>query len=174
MKYSLSYSTTILKNIVVVTIAFICGFYFTAFFHEPTSLVGGLWAVISAIIVIEATHTETYGSAKKRIIGTLIGTIISGFYLLFFQFSIIGFLIAIGFGVLICLLLKLPDSIKLTGITISVVVIVSTIAKDLHPFVNAGLRFIESAIGTIAAILVAFGSYYIGKNITSKTLKTKN
>lgn len=167
MKYSLVYSATVLKNIIVVAIAYLCGFYFTTIFHEPTSLVGGLWAVISAIIVIEATHTQTFNSAKKRIIGTLIGAIISGVYLLFFQFTIIGFLIAIGTGVVICLLLKLPDSIKLTCITISVVVIVSTISKDLHPFINAGLRFVESAIGTLAAVLVALGY----EKFTNKKIK---
>ncbi len=61
MKNSISFVSVILKNIAVVAGAFICGFNFTTFFHEPTSLVGGLWAVISAIIVIEAT---------KLIIGT--------------------------------------------------------------------------------------------------------
>ena len=148
MKYSLVYSATVLKNIIVVAIAYFCGFYFTTMFHEPTSLVGGLWAVISAIIVIEATHAQTFNSAKKRIIGTLLGAIISGVYLLFFQFTIIGFLIAIGTGGLSCLLLKLPDSIKVTSSTISLVVIDSTITENLHPYLNAGLRFVESAIGT--------------------------
>jgi uncharacterized membrane protein YgaE (UPF0421/DUF939 family) len=38
--------------------------------------------------------------------------------------------------------------------------IVSTIAKDLHPFVNAGLRFVESAIGTGIAVVVALVAFY--------------
>lgn len=145
----------------VVAGAFLFGYNFTALFHEPTSLVGGLWAVISAIIVLEATNKETFSSAKNRIVGTLIGALVSGFYLFFFQFTIIGFLITIGVGVLLCLLLKLHASIKLTTITISVIVIVSAISKDLHPLTNAGLRFVESAIGTATAIIVALIAYYI-------------
>ena len=158
MKFQ-SFIPVFLKNIAIVAGAFIGGFYFTIFFHEPTSLVGGLWAVISAIIVIEASHKETYTSAKNRIIGSLIGAIVSGVYLFFFPFTIIGFVVTVGVGVLICFLLGIPQSVKLTGITISVVMIVATITEDLHPFSNAGLRFFESAIGTGIAVLVAFVSY---------------
>jgi uncharacterized membrane protein YgaE (UPF0421/DUF939 family) len=148
-----------IKNIALVVGAFFGGFYFTTFFHEPTSMVGGLWAVISAIIVIEASNKETYTSAKNRISGSLIGAILSGVYLVFFSFSIVGFAATIGVGVLICFLLGIPQSVKLTGITISVVIIVSTIAEELHPFLNAGLRLIESAIGTGIAVLVAFVAF---------------
>lgn len=156
----------------VVAGAFLCGYNFTALFHEPTSLVGGLWAVISAIIVIEATQKETFNSAKKRIVGTLIGAILSGIYLLFFHFTIIGLLITIGIGVLVCLLFKLSGSVKLTIITISIILIVSTISKDLHPLSNAGLRFIESAIGTATAILVALIIYQI-ENIKKRKVKNR-
>lgn len=169
-----SFIPVFLKNIAVVVGAFFGGFYFTTLFHEPTSLVGGLWAVISAIIVIEASHKETYTSAKNRIIGSLIGAIVSGFYLLFFPFSLIGFAAAIGVGVLICLLLGLPQSIKLTGITISVIMIVSTITEDLHPFLNAGLRFAESAIGTGIALIVAFTAFYLAELFPKKDTKNND
>lgn len=167
-----SFIPIFLKNIAVVVGAFFGGFYFTTLFHEPTSLVGGLWAVISAIIVIEASHKETYTSAKNRIIGSLIGAIVSGFYLLFFPFSLVGFAATIGVGVLICLLLGLPQSIKLTGITISVIMIVSTITEDLHPFLNASLRFVESAIGAGIALIVAFTAFYLKNFISRKDAKS--
>ena len=170
---SQSFIPVLLKNIAIVAGAFLGGFYFTTFFHEPTSLVGGLWAVISAIIVIEASHKETISSAKNRIIGSLIGAVVSGVYLLFFPFTIIGFAATIGAGVLICFLLDIPKSVKLTGITISVVMIVSSITEDLHPFLNAGLRFFESAIGTGIAVLVALVSYYAKDYIPGKIFKSE-
>ena len=97
--------SVIVKNLAAVAGAFFCGYYFTLFFHEPTSLIGGMWAVISAIIVNESTSQETYYSARNRIIGSLIGAIISGVYLLLFPFSIIGYILTIGVGVMLCLLL---------------------------------------------------------------------
>jgi len=69
-----------IKHIVTVIAAYLCGYYFTSFFHEPTSLFGGLWAAISAIIVLEASHKETYTSAINRITGTLTGAVVSGIY----------------------------------------------------------------------------------------------
>jgi len=150
------------KNIIVVVGAFSGGFYFTGLFHEPTSLVGGLWATISAIIVLEVSHYKTLNSAKLRLTGSFIGAVLSGIYLLLFPFSVIGFAITIGVGVLVCFLLKVPESVKLTGITISVIIIVSTIAEELHPVKNAGLRFIESAIGAAVAEIVAYVNYRLG------------
>ena len=156
-----------IQNIAIIVGAYLCGFYFTKLFHEPTSYVGGLWAVISGIIVIEGTARDTLHSAKIRIIGSLTGAIISGVYLFFFPFSLFGYGICIAFGVLMCYILRVQHSIKLTGITISVVLIVSTIEKELHPIINAGLRFVESAIGTGIAISVAFTAYYLNKTISN-------
>jgi len=152
----------IVKNIIVVLGAFLGGFYFTNMFHEPTSLVGGLWATISAIIVLEVSHYKTLSSAKLRLTGSFIGAVLSGIYMLLFPFSVIGFAATIGIGVLVCFLLKVPEAIKLTGITVSVIIIVSTISEELHPIKNAGLRFIESAIGAGIAELVAYVNYKLG------------
>jgi uncharacterized membrane protein YccC len=165
MKNSHVISVT-LKSIFLVVGSYLCGYYFTHLIHEPTSLVGGLWAAISGIIVFENTAPDTLHSAKIRIIGSLTGAIVSGIYLFFFPFTILGFSICIGCGVLFCYLLKIQHSIKLTAITISVILIVSTVEKELHPILNAGLRFIESAIGTGLALLVAYGAYYLNKTKT--------
>lgn len=145
----------LLKTFAIVVGSFLGGFYFTTLFHAPTSLVGGLWAVISAIIVLESSHAETFASAKFRLIGSFLGAILSAIYLYFFTFSILGLTATIGIGVILCYLLKLSQSVKLTGVTIAVIVIVSTLEHSLHPFLNAGLRFIECAIGTAAAVVVA-------------------
>ena len=162
-----TFTPLFIKSIVVVLGAFLGGFYFTELFHEPTSLVGGLWAVISAIIVLETTHKETFASAKNRLIGTFIGALVSGVYLYYFSFSILGFIIAVAVGALICFLFNLQKSVKLTGITISVIMIVATLEKGIHPFLNAGLRLAESAIGTGIAVLVALLALYI-ENISAR------
>ncbi len=160
------------ENVVAVVGAFLGGYYFTSLFHEPTSLVGGLWATISAIIVLEASQSETYISAKNRVIGTFIGAVLSGIYLLILPFSIIGFAATIGLGVIVCYICRVPSSIKLTGITIAVIMIVSTITQELHPIKNAGLRFVESAIGAGTALVIKTIIDSL-KNIKSKQLNKK-
>lgn len=145
----------LLKTIAIVVSSFLGGFYFTSLLHQPTSLVGGLWAVISAIVVLEASHEKTYNLAKTRLIGSLLGAVLSGIYLYFFPFSIIGLTATIAVGVILCYVLRLEEALKLTGVTITVIIIVSTLEHSLHPFLNAGLRFVECVIGTAAAVLVA-------------------
>jgi uncharacterized membrane protein YccC len=157
-----------IQNVIIVVGAYLSGFYFTSLFHVPTSMIGGLWAVISGIIVIEMTFRETVNSAKVRILGSLLGAIISGVYLIFLPFSLVGFAFCIAVGALSGHLLGLPYTIKLTGITISVVMIVSTIEHDLNPVLNASLRFVESAIGTIIAVFVAYVADQLFKEYVKK------
>jgi uncharacterized membrane protein YgaE (UPF0421/DUF939 family) len=152
-----------LQSVLLVVGSYLLGFYFTRFFHQPTSYVGGLWAAISGIIVGETTAKDTLHSSKIRIIGSLTGAIISGIYLSIFPFSILGFGICIASGVMICFLLKIQHSIKLTAITISVILVVSTVEHELHPLKNAALRFMESAIGTGLALIIAFATHYFNK-----------
>ena len=143
-------------NMVIALLAYLCGFYFTALFNEPTSAIGGLWSVISGILVVESKLVDTLRSAKYRIVGSLIGSVVSGIYLFYFPFTVIGYSVCIGIGVLACHLLRIPQHVKLTGVTISVVMIVSTIMHDLNPFLNAGLRFVESGIGTGIGVFVSY------------------
>ena len=161
-----SASSVLIQTLLAVMFSFLGTFYFTTIFHEPTSMVGALWAVISTIIVLENTNTETFNSAKKRLIGSFIGAFISAIYLFFFHFTLFGFIIAIGIGIILCILLNIAQSIKLTTITISIVILVSTVAQDLNPFSNAILRFVESAIGIGVAITIAMTASYVKKKLT--------
>jgi len=152
---------TVIENIVIAIAAYLLGFYFTSMFHIGTSEIGGLWSVISGLVVIEGRRPDTFKSAKLRVVGSFIGAVVSGVYLYFFSFTVIGFAACIGVGALVCYLLRIPSHIKLTGITISVIMIVSIITQNLAPFMNAALRFAESVIGTLVAIAVAISASYI-------------
>lgn len=172
MKAKLNVVTATLQSILIATTAFLCGYYFTGLFHEPTSFVGGLWAVISGIIVFESTAKDAWHMAKTRILGTLIGAIISAVFMYFFNFTIVGYVICIGLATLICYIFNIKHAAKLSGITISVILIVSVVEKELHPFVNSGLRFAESAIGTAVALLFAYAIHHLNNKIQKAKSKT--
>jgi len=150
-----------INNTVMAFIAFFAGYNFTALFHEGTSQEGGLWSVVSAVMVLESKWSETSHSAVFRIIGSFLGAAISGTYLYFYHFSAIGLAICIGVGVFVCHLLGITKYVKLTSLTIAVVMIISVINNDIEPFMNAALRFAESVIGTIVAVMVAYVSHLI-------------
>ena len=162
----------VIENIIIAISAYLLGFYFTSLFHIGTSEIGGLWSVISGLVVIQGRSTETLKSAKLRIIGSCIGALVSGTYLYFFPFTVTGFAICIGVGAFICYLLRMPAHIKLTGITISVIMIVSIITHDIDPVMNAALRFMESIIGALVAVVVAMAvsRFYRLKRILIKEI----
>ena len=60
------------------------------------------------------------------------------------------------------------DHIKLTGVTISVVMLVSVVAGNQDPIENAALRFLESVIGAGVAVSVT----YLAGMLTSRRVDT--
>lgn len=75
------------QNALVAFVAYLVGYYFTGLFHVRSSTIGGLWSLIAAIVVLQATTRDTWKSAMSRVLGTLIGSMLGGFYLYFFPFS---------------------------------------------------------------------------------------
>lgn len=155
----------ILQSITIAALAYLAGYYFTGLFHAASAPLGGLWAVISGLVVTQASRRETISSAKFRVMGSMFGALVAGIYLLFFHFSLLGYLICLGMGALICYLFRVPAYVKLTWITISIVMIVSTLSKDIDPIQNAALRFVESVLGTLVAVVVALAMGFKRKSV---------
>lgn len=136
--------------------AYFLGFYLSHLIDPSTAMIGGLWSVISAFVVADSgKNTDVFLAAKDRIIGTAVGSFFAAIYLSTIGFSLISFVALIFCSSLCFLCLKKSDHMKLANITIAVVVIVSTVT-DANPFLNAGLRFIESVIGVLSAVVCVF------------------
>jgi hypothetical protein len=57
-------SIRISLQITLVSLAsYLVGFYTTSFFHELSAELGGLWAIISGIVVLQATQKDTWSLA---------------------------------------------------------------------------------------------------------------
>lgn len=134
--------------------AYAAGFHFTSLFHEASASIGGLWSVISGIVVLQATRRETRSSASLRILGTFIGAIISAIYLSVLPFSPLGMAVSVFATVLLCHLVRIPDHARLASITVAVIMVISSLHPTLDPIQNAALRFCESCLGTAMAVLV--------------------
>jgi uncharacterized membrane protein YccC len=141
-------------QIALVSLAsYLCGFYFSAYFHRPSAEMGGLWALISGIVVLQATWRTTMSSAWLRVLGTLIGAIISAAYLSLLPFNPFGMAACIFATVLVCYAAGIPDSARLAAITVALIMVVSSIDSTVSPITNAALRFSESCLGTAIAVL---------------------
>jgi uncharacterized membrane protein YccC len=139
----------------VCFLAYLGGVYLTLVIEGTPSQIGALWCVISGIVVLQATRQETLASVWLRVLGTLIGAVISAIYLLILPFHPVGLAASIGLTMLLCEILHLPGHARLASITVAVIMIVSMIHPQMNPLINAGLRFVESCIGATLAMLAA-------------------
>jgi uncharacterized membrane protein YgaE (UPF0421/DUF939 family) len=135
--------------------AFLAGSACTMLFHRPTSALGGLWAMISGLVVLQSTRRETLSSAWIRVRGTFIGAVVAAAYLSVFHFTPLGMGSSILVAVLLCHAVGLPDHARLASITVGLIMVISSAGTDLTPLGNAGLRFGESCLGAGLAVLVS-------------------
>ena len=155
------------QSALVCLLAYLAGFYFTRAVGGAPSLIGALWATISGLVVLQATRRETVNTAWLRVLGTLIGSLISAAYLFLLPFSPLGMAVSVGVTVLLCHAFRVPDHSRLASITVAVIMVISLIHPRINPLVNAGLRFAESCIGTglavLAVVLWPEGDQPVGK-----------
>ena len=127
---------------------------------------GGLWSLIFTVVVLQATRRETTASAWKRVVGTLVGAVLSGAYLSVLPFSLPGTALCIGVTVLAGQALGAPDHARLAAITVAVVMVTAHADPTLSPWLDAALRFGESGIGTavtVAAVHAWPGALPLGR-----------
>lgn len=144
------------ENLIVATVSFLFGYYVTSSLDHSAPVIDGLWAVISGLMVWEPTPKKTISAVKNRIKASLIGASIACIYLLFFEFHVVGLGVCIFTGTLINYSLNFQKGIKPTGITIAVVLLISTMNHDINPVLNSSLRMLEVLLGCAVAIMVAY------------------
>ncbi|WP_115126427.1 aromatic acid exporter family protein [Synechococcus sp. GEYO] len=138
----------------VALLAYWIGLRFTALFPGYFPKIGGLWSAISAVIVVQVSKKDTADSAWLRIIGTALGAAISALYLFLFPFHAVGMGVSIFFSSLICTSLNMNSWMRLSAITVLVVMVTASLNPALNPALNALLRFCESFIGSAVAVFL--------------------
>jgi uncharacterized membrane protein YgaE (UPF0421/DUF939 family) len=133
--------------------------------HFPGSsdsvMIGALWALISAIVVLQDTRSSTIKTAWLRIFGSCIGAVFSAVYLTFFPFSLAGMGILIGIVVFVCVLLRIPGHLRLAALTVGIVMVISALNPAIPPVINAADRFVEVIIGSSVAVCAAWIFQYV-------------
>jgi uncharacterized membrane protein YgaE (UPF0421/DUF939 family) len=145
-----------LEGVFITFAAFYLGSRFTAIFHGASADLGGVWSVISGLVVLQSTIRETLKSSLLRTIGTFIGALVCALYLSLFGFSLIGMALCAGLTLSICYLLDIFEYARLAAATVVIIAAVSRQSPDIPPFLNAFLRFSESTIGVGVCILCVY------------------
>ena len=144
------------EGIIITLLGYYLGSRFTAIFHGASAQVGGVWSVISGLVVLQSTIRETLKSSLLRSIGTFIGALVAASWLSLFGFSLIGMALCAGLTLAICYLVDIFEYARLAAATVIIIAALGQSSPDMPPFLNAFLRFSESSIGVGVCILSVY------------------
>jgi uncharacterized membrane protein YgaE (UPF0421/DUF939 family) len=152
----LNYGRRGLQTAIVVALSFQAGYICTGYVNQDSALFASMWAMVSGLVVLQDTWAETKIAAFGRVMGALVGASIAGGYLCYFPFSAHGLAICAALAVMLGIITGMADGGRGAGVTVVIVMIVAAVHPDNHPLIGAGLRFLESCLGTASALLVSF------------------
>jgi uncharacterized membrane protein YgaE (UPF0421/DUF939 family) len=141
------------------------------FISRDDDLLGGMWAVAATVFVYRDSSRESGRAALSRIAATLLSFALCLVYLLIFPFHPWGMAALIGIGAAVLTLIRRPNDIITTGITIAVVMVVAGIAPQ-HAWRQPILRLADTAVGIVVGITAAWISLKLGSKTQTSTAAT--
>ena len=158
---------TALEASVGSLLSFVIGAWIALYLNAGSPLIGGLWAMISAVNIEHVQYYEMLKNAKVRLLGTFIGVIISFLFFAFMGYHYSTFFASLFFSVVICAALRLPVY-RLCCITVAIMFAVSQAGGYVSPWANCVSRFLESLAGIIVALCLASLVYFIREKFDLK------
>jgi len=111
----------------------------------------GYWAVISAIIVMQANLGGSIRAGTDRLIGTAIGALLGTLAYRYLGRTPVGVGIALAVTIFVCSWLGLKSSFRLAGVTASIVLLIG----QANPWITGFNRFLDVALGVVVAVAVS-------------------
>lgn len=139
-----------------VLIAYLVGYYLTGSFHDESRYFGAMLAAIASVVALQADIKTSLRQGWLRVLGTFIGAVIATIYLLIFPFSVAGLIATVFLLEIVCMILTIPDNGKMATIALIVIMLISQKNPDIPPIVNSSLRFLETAVGVVIGITMAW------------------
>jgi len=130
------------------------GVGFSQVTSRPDTLVNGLFAVITSIVVVQAYLGGTYRAAWIRFLGTFVGAIIGGGCASLFGMGAFSLGVSIFLTVVILSALGLHDSLRIASLTVAFVMVLWGVKPDISPWAFGAYRLVDSCIGILVAVVV--------------------
>ncbi len=121
---------------------------------HPDPVLGGLWCVISSIIVLQENLGGTYKAIWNRLLGVIIGSLCGAFFAAHIGSSVEMLGLAILTTVVLCSLLGLQDSYRIASLSVAVVIIPWEFHPVVGPWTSAFFRFLDTCLGFVVAIVM--------------------
>ena len=136
------------KPAVKTAIAGVAAWYAASLCRLPEAY----WASISALVVMQSSVGATVSSSWTRLAGTAVGAVVGGTFVAAGAANMLCFGIAVAIAVFLCTVLRLAESQRLATVTVAILML---IGRANSPWVMALHRFLEVAIGIVAALMIS-------------------
>lgn len=146
---------TAVKVGVAATISWFVGTGVAKFMDRPDTLVSGVWCVVTSIVVLQAHLGGTYKAAWMRFLGVLIGSILGCLFTSWLGANPAALGLSVGATVIVCTFLNLKDSVRISCLSVAVIMILWGIKPEMHPWQFGVYRFIDSCLGIVVAMFIA-------------------
>lgn len=141
---------------VAVLLSYLVGFYITGSFHDESRYFGAMLAAIASVVALQGDVKTSVRQGWLRVLGTFIGAVIATVYLLIFPFSLIGLIVTVFVLGIVCMAFAIPDNGKMATIALIVIMLISQKNPEIPPIVNSSLRFLETFVGALIGITMAW------------------
>lgn len=145
-----------IKTALAASISFILGVAFNNLFHRPDVIASGVWSTMAAIVVIQARLEVTNKAALDRFLGVFVGCVAGSFFLHYLGSSALSIGISVFGTIALCSLFDIKDSFRIASMSTAFIVIMGGVKTDVDPWVFGYFRFLDSCIGIIVAVVIAF------------------
>lgn len=153
---------------IAVLLSYLVGYYLSDGFHDESRYFGAMLAAIASIVALQADIKTSIKQGWLRVLGTFIGAVIATVYLLIFPFSVGGLIVTVFVLEIVCMALSIPDNGKMATIALIVIMLISQKNPDIPPVVNSSLRFMETAVGAVIGIAMAWLVELVKRRIANK------
>jgi len=161
---------------IAASLSLLIGVAFSKFFDRPDTLVSGLWSVMASIVVIQAYLGSTYRAARDRFLGVFVGSVMGCLFISYMGNSVVSLFLGILCTVILCALIKIKDSFRIACMSVAVIVVMVGARPDVEPLRFSVFRFLDSCIGIMVAVFVAYVVWpeKVVENLRNNIVKSLN
>ncbi len=139
-------------------LSYIAGILLGTFIESKNIQIGGLWCMISALVVLQSLLQDTKQASFIRIIGSFIGAIIAALICEIFGYGYWQLFLVIFLSIYVVNVFLEEKAARLSSATAGVIVIIGLMHPEQAPWLNSLMRFLESTLGVGIALFMVMMS----------------
>jgi uncharacterized membrane protein YgaE (UPF0421/DUF939 family) len=131
--------------------------------HFSNPVISGLWAGISAVVVMEVNIKDVKYAGYMRLLGSLFGGICSAIVAMLLGYNLMSIVVTMFVTTIVVSLFNFKQTLRLSNLTALIIIVVGILDPSVSPWSNAIARVLESLLGVVITTMLVCICYPIRK-----------